>query len=122
MTQENKPEAPGKEKQISEATGKEKQISEAPGKEEQVSEPTAGESRTPGSIQKTAFRQVTEMLTLISQLAITMVVPIAGCMYIGYLIDKKTGFGYASVIGFVIGAVAGYRSVYSLVKKYIKKK
>ena len=70
--------------------------------------------------QREAKKQVMEMLTLIGQIAITMVVPIAACTLLGWWIAGKTGFRYASVIGFFVGVVAGYQSVYRIVKKYLK--
>ena len=79
------------------------------------------EKRDPKHLSKKARNEVVEMLSLIGQLAITMIVPIAVCTLLGWFIAGKTGFSYASVIGFFVGAVAGYRSVYLLVKKYIKK-
>ena len=80
-----------------------------------------GEKRNPKRLSRTAKNEVMEMLSLIGQLAVTMLVPIAACTLLGWYIGKKTGFTYASILGFFIGAVAGYQSVYKLIKKYIKK-
>lgn len=70
--------------------------------------------------------EVAEMLSLIGQIAITMLVPILACTAVGYFIGKRinggAASGVASVIGFFIGAVAGFQSVWRLVKKYIEKK
>ena len=60
------------------------------------------------------------MLLLIFQITISMLVPIALCMYIGYRIGLKPGAPCPAVLGLFIGAIAGFQSVYRLVKKYLR--
>lgn len=63
--------------------------------------------------------QVARVLTLISQIGITMLTSIFLCGAIGYFIDNK--FGTSTLIFFIIlGILGGYRGVYSLVKGFIR--
>ncbi|MBE5943475.1 MAG: AtpZ/AtpI family protein [Lachnospiraceae bacterium] len=62
--------------------------------------------------------QVLRMLYLITQIGFTMLTTIFLCVGAGYLIDKH--FGTKLMVWFIIlGVVAGFRSVYILIKKYI---
>lgn len=65
-------------------------------------------------------RNVMRTLTLISQLGISMLVPIFLCFFAGYFLDKKLETNYIMIIGFFIGAIAGFRNVYVLVMRTIK--
>ncbi len=67
-------------------------------------------------------QQIVNMLALISQLGITMLVSIMLGTFAGMFIDKELGTNYISVIGFFIGSAGGFRSVYIMVKKYLRKK
>lgn len=62
-------------------------------------------------------QKVFKSLTLISQFAIHMLVPIFMCSYVGYLIDGKTGSGFWFILFFFIGAMAGGRNIFLLAKK-----
>lgn len=66
--------------------------------------------------------EVADMLVLIMQIGISMIVPIALMVLLSIFIADKTGIKWISVILFVIGAAAGMRNVYMLVKKYLQKK
>lgn len=61
------------------------------------------------------------MLVLIVQIGISMIVPIALMTVLSYFIAEKTGIKWISVVLFIMGAAAGMRNVYILVKKYLKK-
>jgi F0F1-type ATP synthase assembly protein I len=61
------------------------------------------------------------MLAYFMQFSINMLVPIGLCSFIGYLIDEKLGTSCFFVILFFIGALAGFRNIYILVKKVTKK-
>ncbi len=65
--------------------------------------------------------EIGEMLVLIMQIGISMIVPIGLMVALSVFIVNKTGIKWISVILFVIGAAAGIRNVYKLVKKYLKK-
>ncbi|MGL5258636.1 MAG: AtpZ/AtpI family protein [Lachnospiraceae bacterium] len=62
-------------------------------------------------------KKVLNALAIFSQITITMLVPIMLCAYIGYLIDQKLGVSFSFIIGFFLGALAGFRNVYYLMKK-----
>lgn len=64
-------------------------------------------------------KEVTDMLVLIIQISITMLVPILMCTIGGAWLDQKFHTKYLGLIGFVLGAVAGFQNVYRLVKKYL---
>ncbi len=66
-------------------------------------------------------KQVIRMISLISQIGITMLSSIFICGLIGYFIDNR--FGTQTMIVFLIlGVAGGYRAVYSLIKQFIGKK
>ncbi len=65
--------------------------------------------------------EIGEMLVLIMQIGISMIVPIGLMVALSVFIINKTGIKWISIILFVIGAAAGIRNVYRLVKKYLKK-
>ncbi|MCR5209852.1 MAG: AtpZ/AtpI family protein [Lachnospiraceae bacterium] len=61
-------------------------------------------------------RQTARLLPMISQFAISMVVPIFLCFYVGYLIDKHFGTSFMAVVLFFVGALAGFTNVYKLAR------
>ncbi len=61
------------------------------------------------------------MLAYFMQFSINMLVPIGLCSFIGYWIDDKLGTSCFFVILFFLGALAGFRNIYILVKKVTKK-
>ena len=61
-------------------------------------------------------KSVYTTLALISQLGISMIVPIFLCTFIGVKLDEK--YGWATTIPRIIaGVLAGARNVYALVKQ-----
>ena len=61
-------------------------------------------------------KSVYTTLALISQLGISMIVPIFLCTFIGVKLDEK--YGWATTIPLIIaGVLAGTRNVYALVKQ-----
>ena len=56
-------------------------------------------------------------LSMISQFAIHMLVPICMCSYLGYILDEKWNTDFMFIILFFVGALAGGRNVYRLAKK-----
>lgn len=65
-------------------------------------------------------KEVMDMLVLILQIGITMLVPILLCTLGGAWLDGRLGVKYIGLLGFVLGALAGFRNVYRLVRKYLK--
>lgn len=66
-------------------------------------------------------RNVFRMLTMISQFGINMIVPMCMCFFVGYFLDQRLGTSYLSVIGFFIGALAGFRNIYVFSSKMLQK-
>lgn len=64
--------------------------------------------------------EVMEMLILIVQIGITMMVPIFMCTLAGAWVGERLQMKWISVAAFFVGAAAGFRNVYRLVKKYLK--
>ncbi len=66
---------------------------------------------------------ISKALALFTQIAITMLVPIFICFFIGNGIDKLLDInGVFLIIFTVIGIMAGFRSVYMLVRGFFKDK
>ncbi len=64
--------------------------------------------------------QVWKMIYLITQIGFTMLTTIFMCVGVGYLVDRY--FHTKLMIWFImLGVVAGFRSVYILIKRYIGK-
>lgn len=59
------------------------------------------------------------MLVLISQIGITMMVPIFFCAWIGYYISRKTGIDILFLIFIVLGILAGFRSCYQIICRFV---
>ena len=66
-------------------------------------------------------KQVFKMITLISQVGITMLSSIFICGLIGYWIDNRFET-HTFIVFLVLGVAGGYRAVYSLVRQFMKKK
>lgn len=65
-------------------------------------------------------REIANALILILQISITMLVPILLCTLGGLWLDRKFGTKWIVIVGFVLGAIAGFQNVYRLVKRYFK--
>lgn len=65
-------------------------------------------------------REIANALILILQISITMLVPILLCSLGGAWLDGKLGTKWIGVVGFILGAIAGFQNVYRLVKRYFK--
>lgn len=65
-------------------------------------------------------KEVYQSLALITQLGISMIVPIFLCSFLGVFLEKRINFPF-TVILFILGALAGFRNVQVLVKSFYKK-
>lgn len=70
--------------------------------------------------KKRENREVMDALILVLQIGITMLVPILLCTVGGAWLDHHFRVNLLGLIGFVLGAAAGFQNVYRLVKKYIR--
>ena len=60
---------------------------------------------------------VVRCLSMVSQFAINMLVPICMCSYVGYMLDERWDTDFMFIFLFFVGALAGGRNVYRLAKK-----
>lgn len=65
-------------------------------------------------------KSVYTTFALVSQLGISMVVPILLCTYVGAWLEEKIAFPF-TIIFIVLGILAGGRNVYALLKNSTKK-
>ena len=65
-------------------------------------------------------REIANALIMILQISITMLVPILICSLGGAWLDGRFGTKWIGVVGFFLGAIAGFQNVYRLVKRYFK--
>ena len=65
-------------------------------------------------------KDVQKTLVLITQFGISMIVPIALCMFLGMFVADKLSAPIITVPFFIIGALAGFRNVYILAKSVYK--
>lgn len=62
-------------------------------------------------------RQVFWSLTLILQFGLNMIVPILLCTMFGVWLDRRYHLPWLVVLLFVVGALAGFTSIYKMAKK-----
>lgn len=68
-------------------------------------------------------KDVPKAFALFTQVAISMLVPIFLCFFIGRAVDRILGVnGIFLIIFTVMGILAGFRSVYMIVKSFFKDK
>ena len=65
--------------------------------------------------------KVIKALMLISQLGISMMVPIFLCVFAGNFIDKKAGTAFFMPLLLVFGIAAAFRNVYLLLQPFYAK-
>lgn len=71
-----------------------------------------------GHNNPTDNRQVFHTFYLVLQIGITMLVTIFMCVGLGYLVDRLFDT-HLMVFFIVLGVIAGFRSVYILIKKFV---
>ncbi|MBP5530090.1 MAG: AtpZ/AtpI family protein [Lachnospiraceae bacterium] len=64
--------------------------------------------------------KIVKILSFISQFTLIMLVPMIGCFFLGYYLDKKFGTSFLTIIFFFVGAAGGMTGVYKLVKSTFK--
>lgn len=65
--------------------------------------------------------KVIKALMLVTQLGISMMVPIFLCVLAGGFIDKKAGTGWVMPLFLFLGIAAAFRNVYYLLKPFYAK-
>lgn len=61
--------------------------------------------------------KVFQSLTLILQFSLNMIVPIFMCTFVGIWIGRKFDILWITVPFFIVGALAGFNSIYKMAKK-----
>ena len=61
-------------------------------------------------------KDVQKTLVLVTQFGISMIVPIALCMFLGMFVADQFSAPIITVPFFILGALAGFRNVYILAK------
>ena len=59
-------------------------------------------------------RDISYMFSLVTQLGISMMVPIFLCMFVGIYINKYIDNGIIIVISMIVGCIVAFRNVYLL--------
>ena len=72
-----------------------------------------------GRRDKTNKREVANALMMVLQFSINMLVPILACTFIGVYIGDRTGINWICIPLFFVGALAGFKNIYRMVKKTI---
>ncbi len=70
--------------------------------------------------RKTDYRPVYRAMAMISQFGINMIVPICLMSAFGIWLDRRLGTSYWMVVLFFVGAIAGFRNVYIVMKSFWK--
>lgn len=65
-------------------------------------------------------RNVIKALSMVSQIGITMLVPIVLCFFIGRWLDERFGTKCFMIIMIILGILAAYRNLFALTKPLLK--
>lgn len=70
--------------------------------------------------EKKHNRDVVKALSMVSQLGITMLVPIVLCFFLGRWLDNMLGTGCLMIIFTILGILAAYRNLFAITKPLLK--
>lgn len=65
-------------------------------------------------------RKVFRALTMVTQICLNMLVPIAMCTALGVWLDSKYDVPWAIILLFFLGAFAGFTSIYKMAKPFME--
>lgn len=68
-----------------------------------------------------ADKKVWKAVVMITQIGITMLVPIFLCLFVGMKLDKWLDTNFITVIGIFLGILAAFRNVYIMTKQFYAK-
>ena len=66
-------------------------------------------------------KRVLKAITMVTQVSISMIVPIFLCIFVGYQLDKRFQTSYWFLIFMVLGFLTSFRNVYYLTKSFYEK-
>ncbi len=72
-------------------------------------------------MKKVNMREVTQSFSMVLQFGLNMIIPIAMCIALGVWIGDKYDMDWIVIPLFFVGALAGYTSIFKMVKQYLKK-
>lgn len=73
-------------------------------------------------MKKTNNREIVRAFSMVLQFGLNMLVPIALCTALGIWIGDQYDIDWIVIPLFFIGALAGYNSIYKMVKSFLKDK
>lgn len=71
--------------------------------------------------KKSDYVEIVRAYSMVFQLGLSMMVPIALCIFIGYKLDEWFHTGYIVIIFIFIGMAAGMKSAYTITKGFYQK-
>ena len=60
--------------------------------------------------------EILRALSFVTQFGITMLTPIFLCTFLGILVDDRLGISCFSIVGFFLGALAGFTGIWRLAR------
>ena len=72
-------------------------------------------------MKKINMREITESFSMVLQFGLNMIIPIAMCIALGVWIGDKYDMDWIVIPLFFVGALAGYTSIFKMVKQYLTK-
>ena len=72
-------------------------------------------------MKRVNMRELTESFSMVLQFGLNMIVPIAMCIALGVWIGDKYDMDWIVIPLFFVGALAGYTSIFKMVKQYLQK-
>lgn len=72
-------------------------------------------------MKKINMREITESFSMVLQFGLNMIIPIAMCIAVGVWIGDKYDMDWIVIPLFFVGALAGYTSIFKMVRQYLKK-
>ena len=73
-------------------------------------------------MKKVNNREIVESFSMVLQFGINMLVPIGMCVALGVWLGDKYDMDWIVIPLFFVGALAGYNSIFKMIKKYLKNK
>ena len=63
-------------------------------------------------------KHVMKGLVMVTQIGISVLVPIFLCVFVGRWIDRICNIQFATIIGIVLGIITAFRNIYKLTKQF----
>ena len=73
-------------------------------------------------MKKVNNREIVEAFSMVLQFGINMLVPIGMCVALGIWLGDKYDMDWIVIPLFFVGALAGFNSIYQMMRKHLKKK